>query len=272
MKGKTFIIIFVLLLLAGMILGIFLNSDYYYSKKLISAIREENIAAVQKIIAKKPSCINKYPSVTSTWWHSAMNWRVFYPLNEACVTGNVELIELLINSGADVNCNDGFTPLSLIYRLKADNWYNISLILIENGASLNYVNENSGGESSILQDIVHIPHGASPNNEEIIKAFNYALDNCDHNNVYWARVLKHSVLNNRIEIVELLLDQKYCDINDVSTGKTALMYAARESTTEMVQLLLDYGADKNILSYDGKTAYDYAVDSKNDEAISVLGN
>ena len=244
----------------------FLNSNYYYSKKLISAIREENIIAVQQIIDKKPICINTYPSITSKWWHSAMNWRVCYPLNEACGTGNIELIELLIENGADVNCNDGLTPLSITYNSKVDNWYEISQILIKNGASLDYITDYSGGKSSVLQDIVQVRSGAAlpgykpESKEDVIKAFNYALENCDHNNVNWMRVLQHSVSNDRIEIVKLLLDQKYCDVNDMTVGVTALMFAARDSTIEMVQLLLDYGADKNIKSSNGKTAYDYAVE------------
>lgn len=256
----------------------FLNSNYYYSKKLISEIREENIIAVQQIVEKKPTCINTYPSITSKWWHSAMNWRVCYPLNEACGTGNIELIELLIENGADVNCNDGLTPLSITYNSKVDNWYEISQILIENGASLDYTTDYSGGKSSVLQDIVKVRSGAAlpgykpESKEEVIKAFNYALENCDHSNVRWMRVLQHSVSNDRIEIVKLLLEQEYCTVNDTSIGITALMFAARDSTPEMVKLLLDYGADKSIKSTDGKTAYDYAVQFNNKDIIALLEN
>ena len=278
MKRKIFIIIVVVLILAGGTLTMFLNSNYYYSKKLISAIREENIIAVQQIIEEKPTCINTYPSITSKWWHSAMNWRVCYPLNEACGTGNINLIELLIENGADVNCNDGLTPLSITYNSKVDNWYEISQLLLQNGASLDYTTEYSGGKSSVLQDIVQVRSGAAlpgykpESKEEVIKAFNYALEKCNHSNVNWMRVLQHSVSNDRIEIVKLLLEQKYCTVNDTSVGMTALMFAARDSTPEMVQLLLDYGADKNIKSTDGKTAYDYAVQFNNKDIIALLEN
>ena len=278
MKRKIFIIIVVLLILAGGTLTMFLNSNYYYSKKLISAIREENIIAVQQIIEKKPTCINTYPSITSKGWHSAMNWRVCYPLNEACATGNIELIELLIENGADVNCNDGLTPLSITYNSKVDNWYEISQLLLQNGASLDYTTEYSGGKSSVLQDIAQVRSGAAlpgykpESKEEVIKAFNYALENVNHNNVNWMRVLQHSISNDRIEIVKLLLEQEYCTVNDTSVGMTALMFAARDSTPEMVKFLLDYGADKSIKSTDGKTAYDYAVQFNNKDIIALLEN
>ena len=149
------------------------------------------------------------------------------------------------------------------------------MILIKEGASLNYTTEYTGEKIAVFEDIVHSPPGASlsgyeADNEEVIKAFNYALENCDHNNVNWMRVLQHSVSNDRIEIVKLLLDQKYCDVNDMSVGKTALMFASRDSTLEMVQLLLDYGADKSIKTTDGKTAYDYAADRGFMELAEIL--
>lgn len=206
-----------------------------------------------------------------------MNWRTYYPMNQACATGNIDLIELLIDNGADVNCNDGLTPLSVTYSIKPDNWYEISRILIDNGASLDYITEYSGGKSSVLQDIAHKRYVASlpgiepENEEEVIKAFKYALENINYDNVDWRLVLQHSVSNDRIKIVKLLLDQKYCNVNDTEeTGMTALMFAARDSTPEMVQFLLDYGADKSMKCSDGKTAYDYAVEFGKEQIAELL--
>jgi len=274
---KKFIIVFAAVLgIVGIFFIIFLNSNYSYSKKLVDAIKDENIVEVKQIIEEKPTCINTYPSITPKWWHSAMNWRVCYPLTEACGTGNIELIKLLIENGADVNCNDGLTPLSTTYASKIDNWYVISLILIENGASLDYTTEYSGEESSVLRDIVQVRSGANFDNyvqesdEEVLLAFYFAVENCNHNNVNWMRVLQHSVSNDRVEIVKYLLDEGYCEVNGASVGMTALMFAARDSTVEMVQLLLDYGADKSFKESDGMTAYDYAVRSDNLDIALLL--
>ena len=276
MRRKILIIIVAIIILAGGILSLFFNSNYYYSKKLVSAIREEDIIAVQQIIEKKPTCINTYPSITSKWWHSAMNWRVCYPLNEAVITGNISLIELLIENGADINCNDGLTPLSITYSSKIDNWYKISQLLLQKGASLDYTTEYSGGKSSVLRDIVHIRSGSAlpgyvpENEEEVMSAFLYALENCDHSKIDWMRVLQHSVTNDRIEIVRLLLDDGYCDVNDTSADLTALIFAARDSTPEMVQLLLNYGADKSYKDSNGMTAYDYAVKFNKQDTAELL--
>lgn len=256
----------------------FTLNNYFDAKKLVKCIKNENLYDTKKIIDKNPECLNTYPSIMTKGWQSAMNLKICYPLTEACDTGNIKLISFLIEKGANPNCNDGLTPLSITYSNKVDNWYKISLILIENGASLNYTTDYSGEESSVLQDIVQKRPGAyatdyvPDKSEEVMKAFNYALEYCDHSNVNWMRVLQHSVTNDRVEIVKLLLDEGYCDVNDTSVGMTALMFAARDSAPEMVQLLLDYGADKRIKSSDGKTAYDYAVEFNNTDIIAILEN
>ena len=53
---------------------------------------------------------------------------------------------------------------------------------------------------------------------------------------------------------------------------TALMFGASYSTPEMVQLLLDEGADKSYIDNSGKTAYDYAVEKGNDDIACLLAD
>ncbi len=279
MKKKSLIVIVASLILAGGILVGFLNSNYYYSKKLIAAIKEENIIAVQQIVDKKPTCVNTVPALMPKIFYVFTDVpRPIYALGEACYSNNLKIIQILVDSGAKIDGVEEAVPLSIVYRTKNENWYEISRFLLQNGASLDYVTKHSGGKCPVLQDIVQVRSGAAlpgykpESKEEVIKAFNYALENCDHSNVNWMRVLQHSVSNDRIEIVKLLLDQEYCDVNDTSVGMTALMFAARDSTPEMVQLLLDYGADKSIKDSNQKTAYDYAAQSNNADIIAILEN
>jgi len=273
-KRKMLIVITGIVLTICCVVVAYLNSNYRYSKLLLNAIIDENKPKVQEILEKKPNCVNTYPTLAPDWWQCLMLESIGYPLVEACRTGNVEIIEILVENGADVNLGARFTPLGLTYFLKPANWYDISLYLLENGASLDYKTPNS--EENVLTDIVaHRPGTVEEeleNSTEVALAFYHALENCDHSNVNWMRVLQHSVSNDRIEIVKLLLNQGYCTVNDTSVGMTALMFAARDSTIEMVQLLLDYGADKSIKSTDGKTAYDYAVQSNNEDIIAILEN
>lgn len=276
MKNKFVLILFFSVFLFGIIFWYFFIQNYYYSDKLIDAIRCENIEKVQEIIDKNPDSINTLPSFAPDGWNSIMNLRVQFPLVEACIVDNVEIVKLLIINGADVNGNNGLTALSVTYTGKRNNWYEISQILIENGASLDYRTQYSGNDGSILRDIVQVRPGSNAsnympeNNTEVINAFYYAIINCDHSNINWMEVLQHSVSNDRLEIVRYLLDEGYCNVNDTSIGITAIMFAAMNSNPEMVQLLLDYGADITYMTDDGKTAYDYAVCTNNNEVMSML--
>lgn len=247
----------------------------YGSVKIVEAIKKGDIAEIGKILQKEPSAVNSPATYVPKGLYVLLSDRhVPYPLIEACYTDNIEIVKLLVEAGADVNCYNGTTPLSVVYRSKKENWYEISQYLIENGASLDYITSNSGGASAVFYDIVQMRSGkGSPNDEEeVATAFRFALDYCDRSKLNWMRVLQHSTTNDRVEIVKLLLEEGYCDVNDTSVGMTALMFAARDSTIEMVQLLLDYGADKSIRSSNGKTAYDYAVQSNNKDIIALLEN
>ena len=280
MKNKLLIFISAIICIGMIILTVLNNLDYYYAKKLDLAIEAEDITAIKEILEKRPSCVNTYPQKPmEILFNTLMEERgTNYPLLIACGNDNFEIVKMLVEAGADVDCNDGRTPLSLTYCAKKDHWYQISTYLIENGASLDYVTEYSGGKSSILMDITHAKPGAAlegyvpDKEEEVLAAFNYALEHCDHSKVNWVRVLQYSVTWDRIEIVKFLLDENYCNVNDTTPSEmTALMFAARDSTVEMTQLLLDMGADKDMIDSEGKTAYDYAVEY-GDDGIACRSN
>jgi len=53
-------------------------------------------------------------------------------------------------------------------------------------------------------------------------------------------------------------------------GKTVLHIASEEGKLEIVNFLLDMGADRTILDYDGRNALSYAKLTGNKELIKVL--
>lgn len=67
------------------------------------------------------------------------------PIHEAAVTGDVELVEMLIANGADVDDRDvhGYTPLLLAIQ---EGHTDIAKVLIKNGADVNARAVNDGGE------------------------------------------------------------------------------------------------------------------------------
>lgn len=281
MKKRLLIFIAAIIFIGGIILVILNNLDHYYAKKLVHAIRSEDMATIEEILETRPSCVDTYPQTAQEKLLNVVfeQQSMPYPIVAACKTDNFEIVKLLVEKGADLDCNDGSTPLSVTYSEKSEHWYQISTYLIENGASLDYIIDYSWGYSSILSDIVTSRGGVgrleyvTESETEVMDAFLYALEHCDHSKVAWIYVLRDSVMYDRIEIVELLLDGNYCDANDASiSGLTPLIFAARFSTSEVVQVLLDRGADKDYIDPEGKTAYDYAIECENYEVAELLSD
>ncbi len=92
-----------------------------------------------------------------------------------------------------------------------------------------------------------------------------------HNKIDWLQVLHRSVSEGRVRTVQGLLDEQYCGVNEKnSSDMTALMFAAGDSTPEMVRLLLDYGADKACEDKYGNNAYDYAAKKNKQDIMALL--
>ncbi|MCY0978867.1 ankyrin repeat domain-containing protein [Chryseobacterium wangxinyae] len=73
-----------------------------------------------------------------------------------------------------------------------------------------------------------------------------------------------------LKLAQKLLDNK-SDINRAdSNGTTPLIFAAKLGNIDMVKLLQKYKAEKQTKDNEGKTAFEYAVFSKNQELINEL--
>ena len=263
---KTLIVISIFLialfLISSTLFTLSLLKNVYDANKLVKAIQTENIPEVELLLKRNSKCVNTYPTLVPGW--AQMRYQ-YYPLTVACTTGNLEIVILLVEAGANVNENKWHTPLSILYVEKPNNWYEISTYLISKGASLDY-SVKSDFSDGVLADIVtcrlgeYHEYGEADLNQ-IEAAFYYALEHCDHSQVEWERVMQNSVVYDRVGITEYLLKNGYCDVNSAILGTmTPLMFAARDSTAEVVELLLAYGADKTATDKDGKTAYDYAIE------------
>ena len=84
-------------------------------------------------------------------------------------------------------------------------------------------------------------------------------------------LLYSAAMNGREEIVKTLLKESKKEINTQNTeGKTALIIAAEYGYTNIVEILVENGADQTIKSKEGKVAFDYAVQWEHQEIIEVL--
>ena len=87
---------------------------------------------------------------------------------------------------------------------------------------------------------------------------------------YGNTALMWASYNGNVEIVQALID-KGADINANSNpGRTALMWASISGHKEVVQLLLAKGADVNSKDVDGNTALIHAADEGRTEIVQAL--
>lgn len=285
MKIKKFVkFVAITLVVVISIQALIRGTNVYYSGKLIKAIKGDDIEGIERILDRCPSCIDYYPGFAPLIFYDLMEAPKFFPIMHAVWEDDPLIVQALVDAGANLDCTDGArNPLYLAYRNKNTHWYEISSILIEGGADINYVicyskKYRETGDICILDDIVSWT--SSPvDKEDLMNAFEYALDHCDHSRVDWSRTLWFAARDGRTEIVRMLLDGGYCDVNgEFDDAGTALIAAvqAKEfngiNNKEMIELLLDYGANKGVKDDEGLTAYDHAVLCGNQDAIALLGD
>ncbi|BFZ23420.1 hypothetical protein BsWGS_26459 [Bradybaena similaris] len=226
-------------------------------------------------------------------------------LISASRNGNLEIIGLLLDAGANVNCvADNKTPL-----MEAKN-AEVIYFLVQRGAVVNKYSRAKGGYSSPLTYILNIDYSyyESTSKETVVEAFlkcgafvdgksgggrtplmialsknrsrrivQMLLDHGAQSNVRDSKgntpLLLAARANNTDNIVCLLEFFKYSkeSLNAQSyDGSTALMVASKNCNPEVVKHLVSHGADVNITDVSGNTALLHAADNVGDKNVEVL--
>ena len=247
-KYIILLIIFIFIILfAG--LSIFIaDTPYRNSRKLQSAIKENDVEKVQKLLDDGVD-----PNVTDI--PISKFWRIFEthadtPLAIACEYGNYDIVKLLIDYGATTDVLEyiGWSPLHrTLFKYDRDD-LKIVKLLLENGADL----EMDGGTIPLVEAVYMFP-----------KTYSY-----DNNKIVWGNY-DDQAARDITEIVKLIIGDK--TPNYQFSGRTLLMTAIENENIPLIKYFLSFECDLNITDiHNGKTAYDYAVETGNQEIIDLL--
>ena len=269
------------------------NETTYYSytdKEIVSFIESGDFQTIKKLIESKSLDVNynldideyskSTPLIKAIEYkqtdiinyllenNADVNLALGYSTPLTAAMYDEELVRKLIDLGSDVNLPaelTGFTPL-----MASAGCHNIAIteLLIEKGADIEARNDD---------DINALVYASTYNNEEMVK---FLLEKgadantvCEIENEHTdisSTPLMNAAYRGNTNIINMLLENG-ADINYTTDyGMTALMYAASFNQFEAAKILLENNADTSITDEYGRTALDLAKSEDYKDIVELL--
>lgn len=166
------------------------------------------------------------------------------PIHNAAVSGHNEVIERLLAHGVDINVQDDNGMTAMIFSISYARQETFEYLL-ESGADVQKRNNNG---------LAALHYAAAGGRTEIIKRLIEKGADIDAQTYTGETSLHYAVWRNRMEAAEQLLQAGADTEIREDYGRTPLHHTARESgNVEMAELLIRYGADVNVHDESGDT-------------------
>ena len=169
----------------------------------------------------------------------------------ACLKGNVDAVDVLLNAGADVNFADVNGDTCFMYAITGDCRKEILQTIIDHGADVDATDRHNVtllvkachkgniGAINVLLNAGADPNAASADSETCLI---YATSRCFCKEVLWA-MIDHGANVNATN----------------KNNETALMIACQVGTSDVINVLLNAGADPSTADENGDTLLHHAV-------------
>ena len=235
------------------------TSPYSCSKRITNAINNGKTSEFEQIVQRNSRGIN-YPYYRTNFYlmYEGTN---FYPLHYACDAGNVHMVRILLEKGADPNAIDStVNSTPLIFALHSGKAYRFEVahLLIDYGADITY--EDKRRDTPLLSSLILTYNDSEKTKREGFELFKRILEAYGIDKAKEEPILQEAATFGNRLAVDYILNNNTQDINYISDeGRTPLIGTAFTNDDQMCRYLLEKGADKSIRDNEGKTAYDYAV-------------
>jgi len=213
---------------------------------LPTACHTGDIERVRELLRQDPSLANK------TGEHDGYYLGAGAPLSNAAAAGRMDIVQLLLEHGADPNLpEEQFAPKGkALYAAVYNGHYEIAKLLLERGAFPNPPVESSGDALWVSQDWrpdkrmeqLLLSYGATPREERRDEDW----PTREHNWLHISPLHEAARKGDLKEAKRLLESGADLAARDEHLRSTPLAWAAKFGQLEMVAFLLQHGAPKNL--------------------------
>jgi len=280
-----------------------MSGDRDISNSLIYAVRDGNLERVRELIDSFGLCyseawsegyvllcdaiVYKHTKVAELLLtngskvNSRNTRRTDTPLHYAVINGDIELVEMLLNRGVNINVENwcGNTPLHNAVKSKKIEHIEF---LLKNGAYVNARNSDTvtplhlavekGSKEIVKLLLKHGAHVDSACDFIFWEGCTPQLLGVEETSTSWEGYtpLWLAAKKGHEEVVKLLLE---CGANinaQDKYGRSLLHFVVEEGQKKVVQLLLEYRPNVNTQDKNGKTALHFAVERRQKEFVHLL--
>ncbi|KJV77903.1 ankyrin [Orientia tsutsugamushi] len=198
-----------------------------------------------------------------------------YTLHSAIQDGDIKKVKQLINKDITLvnsKYKDGTTALSVALKYKN---LPIAEILLSNGANVNAQDNDGHTALHLVVDTIQVYYEFFEKyptycNDHIALLLKYNAD-VNIEDSQGNTPLSDAVECRCIEPLAIMLKHNSTGINKkYDEGETLLHIAVRNKIIDIIQLLIDYGADIDAKDDNGMTTIDYAAKSGNADVFNFL--
>ena len=203
----------------------------------------------------------------------------------ACKMGDISKVEAMLKQGIDPNVTDDFGSTGLMVAA-VNGHIEIIQLLLKYGANINQGYHGKGlagleGETALSYAIIswvwYTQSGEKKEAEKLIPVFKFLINHgidLKHKDQYGLTYLMIASREGIFPLVKLLI-LKGMDVNEKSqNGKTALIFASMRGHYKIVKFLLEHGADPNVKVFKGEnkgyTALKFAKEKGYKDIVKLL--
>jgi len=264
LKQYKVIVISLIIGVGIVICGLYCNNQVY-SRKVIDAIKREDITELRTLVQSPFGNLNSKPRL---WIYEVLSeTNESTPLEVACKLGNPEIVKMLLENGAKVNythwdkSRSQGSPLMNAVSSQSDKRLQVTKLLVEYGADVNYEDVAHNDALSCLvyasferDDTIEIIEYLEQNGMDLYKRYSTSENT----------LLHKACENDSFVVIQYLVKHRGFSVNVVNAdGDTPLIYFLRFASSRdknTLLFLIQEGADIETKNKEGKAAYDYAIE------------